>query len=284
MTIGYSVPGDDFEREELEFVFSYDANPTAATSSATTAGDGVVTGTFHTSPDGFRIQVPNGWVIWDGDNTMPAMQELEQESGIAMLAELCPQTGAVPQIGGEYVCSPSEDAPRVSIFTYANLTSIPEFAPVVSQGQNITVSDYAAFWIQQSTQGQSFVEYEVVESEERTVNAFDVATNTTLEGITVPAQWMSINVGEETQGFRTTQVIYNALLVLSLDGNTGYTIIPTGRYSEDGGRPPESEEILDSFEVVVPSSISTTTPSTVSPPQQEQEQQPPSPPAPQLVL
>jgi hypothetical protein len=29
MTVSYSVPGEDFEREEVEFVFEYDASPRA---------------------------------------------------------------------------------------------------------------------------------------------------------------------------------------------------------------------------------------------------------------
>lgn len=282
MTVSYSVPGEGFEREELEFVFSYDANPT------TTVGSDIDNsgGTFYTSPDGFRVQVPSGWVMWDGDNTMPAAVSSEKSIGLGMLAELCPQTGAMPQIGGGYVCTPSEDQPRVSIFRYANLTSRPEFAPVVSSGQNITISDFVALWIQQSTtEGQSVSRQEVTENEERTVNLFDAATNRTLEGITAPAQWVQLAVGQQSEGlFQTVEVTYSALLVLSPDGKTGYAIVPTGRYSGDE-RPAGTEEIVNSFELIVPSSISRTSLSTPSPPPQQQEQQPSlSPPSQQPVL
>jgi hypothetical protein len=104
MTVGYSIQGDDFEREELEFVFSYDANP-AITTETTTGGDiDDSVGSIYTSPDGFRLQVQRGWVMWDADNTMPAVVSCEKLQGLAILAELCPQTEAIPQIGGGYVC------------------------------------------------------------------------------------------------------------------------------------------------------------------------------------
>jgi hypothetical protein len=281
MTISYSVPGEGFEREELEFVFSYDANPTTVGSEIDNSE-----GTIYTSPDGFRLQVPSGWVIWDGDNTMPGAVSSEKSQGLGMLAELCPQTGAMPQIGGGYVCSPSEEQSRVSIFSYANLTSRPEFASIVSSGQNITISDFVALWIQQSTtEGQSVSRHEVTENEERTVNLFDAATNRTVEGITAPAQWVQLTVGQQSEGlFQTVEVTYSALLVLSPDGKTGYAIVPTGRYNGDDEGPAGTEEIVNSFELIAPSSITPTTPSTVSPPQQQQQQQPPSPPAPQLLL
>jgi hypothetical protein len=80
----------------------------------------------------------------------------------------------------------------------------------------------------------------------------------------------------------STQMYYSALLVLSLDGDTGYSIIPTGSIDSGEDFPSGTEEIVDSFELVVPSSISSTTPSTVSPPRQEQ--QPPSSSTPQLLL
>lgn len=197
---------------------------------------------------------------------------------------MCPQTDAIPQIGGGYVCSPSEDQPRVSIIRYANLISRPEFAPVVSRGQNITISDFAALWIQQSTtEGQSVSSHEVTENEERTVNVFDDATNRTLDGITAPAQWVQLAVGQQSEGlFQTVEVTYSALLVLSPDGKTGYALVPTGRYSVDDGGLAGTEEIVDSFELAVPSSISSTTQATVLPPRQDQ--QPPSSSTPQLLL
>ena len=96
MTVGYSVPGDDFEREELEFVFSYNANPTTMTDGSDDIDDSA--GSLYTSADGFRVLVPDGWVVADFNNTTPIAQRAEQNTGIAELATLCQQDATVPKI------------------------------------------------------------------------------------------------------------------------------------------------------------------------------------------
>ncbi|MDQ3851508.1 MAG: hypothetical protein M3299_01590 [Thermoproteota archaeon] len=288
MTVSYSVPGEGFEREEVEFVFEYDASPGAGEEGV--GGGSGSSSIFHSSnADGFRVQVPAGWIIDDTDNTSLEAQRIEEAAGrYALLAELCPQSGAVPRIGGTYICSESEDAPRVSIFRFSNLTSRSEFASVVGQGQDITISDVTAFWIQINTEDPSITGYEVLENEERSVDIVDSLTNQTT-GTTAPAQWVRLQVGEETEGlFRTVQVTYSALIVLSPDGDTGYFVIPTGRYSLDDRLPPETEQILDSFELLSTATAGTLGTTATSPPtpQQPEQQPPPSPPqqTPELVL
>jgi hypothetical protein len=315
--IQYFPPGDaDIQSVTLDFEYNPEAATTTASVGNSTISATTTAASGHINPDdGFRIQVPEGWIISDVNNTLPVMQLEEQQYGSALLAELCPQEGAIPQIGGELSCTPSEETPRVLVVRYANLTSRPEFAILVSQGQNITLSDFTAFWIQGSTEGNPTIEgYDVEENEERTVGVFDRATNTTLEGVTVPARWISLAVGVESQGFRATTTTYSGLLLLGLDGNTGYSIIPIGLFDEDGDLPEGTDEAIDSFELLATNSsgvqqpttagvmqsqqdntttttspfssnstISTNSNETTSPPP-EQQQQPPSPPAPQLVL
>ena len=48
--------------------------------------------TFQSTADSFRIQVPQGWIIQDVNNTGSALLE-ESRQGYAMLAQLCPQEG-----------------------------------------------------------------------------------------------------------------------------------------------------------------------------------------------
>jgi hypothetical protein len=279
MTVGYTVPGEGFEREELEFVFEYDASP------GIEAGEGGGGNIFHSNTDGFRVQVPTEWIIEDINNSRSA----ELPEAFPLLAELCPQSGAVPQIGGTLICTESEDAPRLTIHSAPNLTSRPEFASIVGQGQDITISDLTAYWIEFSTGSgggaAATTGYEVLENEERTVNIIDSATNQTT-GTTVAAQWIRIQTGEESDdffGFSTTQLTTSALIVLSPDANTGYFITPTGRYAVDEGLPPEQEEILDSFELLSTATAGTT---ATSPPTPQQPSPPPSPSqqTPELVL
>jgi hypothetical protein len=98
------------------------------------------------------------------------------------------------------------------------------------------------------------------------VDIVDSLTNQTT-GTTAPAQWVTLQVGEETEGlFRTVQVTYSALIVLSPDGDTGYFVIPTGRYSSDDGLPPDTEQILDSFELLSTATAGTLRTTATSPP------------------
>jgi hypothetical protein len=259
MTVSYSVPGEDFEREEVELVFEYDASPGAGEESGSVF--------YKSNAGGFRVQVPAGWII-----------EEDTDNISALLAELCPQSGAIPRIGQTYICSESEEAPRVSVLRVSDLRLRPEFASVVGQGQDITISDLTAYWIQITTQDPSITGYEVLENEDRSVGIVDSLTNQTT-GTTAPAQWVTLQAGEETEGlFRTVQLTYSALIILSPDGNTGYFVIPTGRYSPDDGFPPETEQIIDSFELLSTATAGTLGATTTSPPTPQQPEQPPASP------
>jgi hypothetical protein len=300
MTVSYRVPGEGFEREEVEFVFSYDASPGTTIETTTDSDVNDSGGALYTSlEDSFRILVPRGWVMWDVENAV--QNTLGGPDGLdrVMIAELCPMSGAVPQIGGGYTCSPSDEQPRVSIHRYGNLTARPEFRPLVSQGQNITISDFVAFMIQQMSPPASgnpnAAQFEVEENEERIVPVFDASTNRTLDGVTAPATYLTLKGEQRTEGYLDlipTQVYYSAMSVLSLDGDTGYSIIPTGSIDSGEDFPSGTEDIVGSFELVVPPSISTTTPPTVAPPTvapptvapPQQEQQLPSPSTSELVL
>jgi hypothetical protein len=178
--IQYFPPGDaGIQSVTLDFEYNPEAATTTTSVENSTIPATTTAASGHINPDdGFRTQIPEGWIISDVNNTLPAMQLEEQQYGSAVLAELCPQEGAIPQIGGGLSCTPSEETPRVMVVRFANLTSRPEFATLVSQGQNITLSDFTAFWIQKSTEGNPTIEgYDVEESEERTVGVFDSATN-----------------------------------------------------------------------------------------------------------
>ncbi len=88
MVLTYFPPGDEIVKEELEFVFVYEATPRSTT---TTPGGGgpaqtitAPTGTtFQSTDDSFSIQVPEGWIIHDINNTGPALlEETRQGYGI----------------------------------------------------------------------------------------------------------------------------------------------------------------------------------------------------------
>jgi hypothetical protein len=95
--------------EQVELVFEYnaisDAPPEAAavTTSSQSADIESTTTLFQSANDSFSVQVPDGWIIQDVDNTGSALSQ-EATQGYGILAQLCPeeeeeqeeQQGAVP--------------------------------------------------------------------------------------------------------------------------------------------------------------------------------------------
>src|SRR5215213_2192912 len=53
--------------------------------------------TFQSTDDSFRVQVPDGWVIHDVDNTEPILSEEETTQGFEVLARLCPDEEELQQ-------------------------------------------------------------------------------------------------------------------------------------------------------------------------------------------
>jgi len=289
MTVSYSVPGDDFEREEVEFVFAYDASLASATAPPTgQAQPGTVTGPlatiFQSTVDGIQVEIPGGWVIEDIDNQDPHAQYVEDTIGYNFLAHVCPQEQAIPQIGGAYTCSQAEGTERVAIIRYSNLEARPELAGVVGQGRQITLSDFVAFYLQYLQQDLGWTGLRIEESEDRLVNIIDPQTSQPT-GETAPAQWIRITFDNDESGLFVPERAQDAaMLVLANDGKTGYGLLPSGRLTSDGGLQPE-QQIFDSFALIATNSSNLQTspgPTTSSPPQLQQ--QPSLPPGPQLVL
>jgi hypothetical protein len=78
---------------------------------------------FESEDDGFRLQIPEGWVIEDVDN-MPVDENRED------IALLCPENDALPGIGGEYNCLAANYTDAIYISRWPDLQSIPEFEDI----------------------------------------------------------------------------------------------------------------------------------------------------------
>ncbi|HYZ60341.1 MAG TPA: hypothetical protein VE544_11845, partial [Nitrososphaeraceae archaeon] len=97
--VRYQQPGEDITSEdyfaEVEFIFGY-----ASTATAPQPQTGPIINSqpatiqrptlFQSVNDSFSIQVPDGWIIHDLDNTGSAMFE-EATQGYGILAQLCPE-------------------------------------------------------------------------------------------------------------------------------------------------------------------------------------------------
>src|SRR5215207_445294 len=98
MVLTYFPPGDPLDMEQVELVFEYNAISDAAepegaavtTSSSQPAAAIESTTPFQSANDGFSIQVPQGWIIEDVDNTGSALSQ-ETTQGYGILAQLCPE-------------------------------------------------------------------------------------------------------------------------------------------------------------------------------------------------
>lgn len=191
MIVSYTVPGEDFEREEVEFVFSYDAEATTTSSSSGISGEAatVPLTTYQSSADGFRMGVPSGWVVDDQDNTSPSARAMERTAGIAILATLCPHGDALPAIGGNYTCTTStEQITSVVVLRIDELKARPEFANLVQQNRNITTSDLFALVIQFTEETLGAQNFRVVNDTDTTVDIIDSRTNQTAG--TAPAKYV----------------------------------------------------------------------------------------------
>lgn len=86
---------------------------------------------FESEEEGFRLQIPQGWVIEDLDNT-PFQPYAEN------IAMLCLENEALPGIGGEHNCQAANFTDAIFINRWSDLQSIPEF-------QNKSSSSDSAF-------------------------------------------------------------------------------------------------------------------------------------------
>jgi len=238
--------------------------------------------TFQNDVDGIRVGVPSGWVFEDINNTDPGLRQSEQSYGAGVLAELCPQNQATPQIGGTYLCPVVEEGlDSVSVWRFADLKSRPEFAGVVQRNQSITTNDLVAFYFLFLEQKANFTNTRLLQNIDTTINVIDPQTGVSIA--TVPAKYIQTSY-LNANGIPNDGDI--ALLVLSIDGNTGYALLPVASLVTAAGQlPPEHQLVFDTFELIATNSTTNST-TTSAPPispllqqiqQQEQrlERQPP---------
>ena len=217
---------------------------------------------YQNAMDGFRVQIPMGWVIYDLDNAGVAALGLAEQLGYELLAVLCPQDQALPAIGGSYRC-PIESNPLttfVSIFRYSNLYDRREFAPVIEQNKTINISDLFAFHIQRTEEG-GVTNIQIQKTGLKnnnnmtTINVIDPTTNQTVE--TAPIMVAEFSYGPPELASSPSYLSSKhdlVLLALSNDTNTGFVVDPILQQENEtlSTLPPPVQEILDSFELVIP--------------------------------
>src|SRR5215208_2902732 len=177
---------------------------------ATTAATVPTRTTFQSTNDSFSIQVPDGWVIQDANNTGSALLE-ETTRGYGILAQLCPQEeqqqqqgAALPDASGGSTnnsssgistsnsCQGSEEV--IHIIRYPNLDTRIQAASNVSttttnSNTNMTTDDIQSYHLQK-LQEVGYRSMQIVNTTDTTLNLTNPQTNETIT--TVPARLVEI--------------------------------------------------------------------------------------------
>ena len=224
---------------------------------------------YQSTVDGFRIGVPEGWVVEDTDNTSSTSQYSERQLGLGILAILCPQSQASQDINGAYSC-PSEGTTDFRIMRFAELKTRPEFAnatAVVPNNNNrtIAISDFLTFVTQFVGKIFGWKNVQIAHTNDVTVNVIDPQTNRTVA--TAPANHVFLTYTLTDESGRDLEAADLDMAVLSNDTNTGYLIVPTFLQSSVVGTQTDEEtgrqigqlidQVVKSFELL--STPSTTT-------------------------
>ncbi len=246
VVVTYFPPDDPLAKHQVELAFEYSAITDAEESEVgLTASSrlGVTHSTtfFQSTDDGFRVQVPDGWVIHDVNNTGSASSE-ESTQGYEMLAQLCPEEEqqqqeqpTVTSVGGSRDTFSCKGATGnvIHIVRYRDLENIPQVLNNITTTNNnrsMTTSDNILLYNIQKLQEVGYNDIEIVNSTDRMVNVTNVQTNETIT--TVPAKFVEMTyktplAPDET---RSGYLISTAtdVTVPNIGTTKGYTIFYEG--------------------------------------------------------
>ena len=155
---------------------------------------------FESIEDSFRLQVPEGWVIHDANNTSSSALSEESTQGYGILAQLCPQEeeedqAALPNVAGSNNGSSDISSRRpcvqseqhiIHIVRYPDLDSRMQLAYNVTANSSITTDNSLLLYHVQKLQEVGYRNITIVNSTYTTVNITNAETNQTVS--IVPAK------------------------------------------------------------------------------------------------
>jgi hypothetical protein len=233
-------------------------------------GTTTVTTPFQSTDDSFRVQVPQGWVIQDVNNTGSALLE-ETRTGYALLAQLCLEeqqgAAALPNVSGSgdtVSCQGSEND-VIHIVRYPDLDTRLQAANNVTANNNMTTTDNILSYQLQKLQEVGYRSMQIVNSTDVTLNLTNPQTDETIA--TVPAQFVEMTYGtnfapNETRRGYFISTATNATAP-NLGTTKGYSVFYEGNSTTTTAAaeittasgsllPPQAVgQILDSFELIV---------------------------------
>jgi hypothetical protein len=208
---------------------SLSSQPSAIENGRTAAA----TTTFQSTNDSFSIQVPDGWVIQDLNNTGSALLN-ESRQGYGMLAQLCPeeeqQQGAVlPNASGGSTnsrtsstasCQGSEQV--IYIIRYPDLDTRIRVASngSTTTNNNITTDNVQSYHLQK-LQEVGYRSIQILNSTEVRLNLTNPQTNETIT--TVPARLVEIAYSTNSAPNETRTGYFISTATTSTPPNLGTT-------------------------------------------------------------
>ncbi len=207
---------------------------------------------------GFRVQVPDGWVVDQINKTDPSINEYTiPDYGIEFLIAMCPEEISLPTAGRLHICFntlPSNATGFFQLYRFLNLQDRPELAAFVEQGEPILTDDLLALYIDYQrniTLGDLYVyqSIQLVTDEDIEVSIVDPQHNNQTVGA-AQAKFVEYT-HTDSNGYGSYK--QSALLVLSSDANMGYVVHPIVVQLSDQELPGFATQVINSFELIAAS-------------------------------
>ena len=238
--------------------------------------------TFQSASDGFTVQVPDGWIIQDANNTGSRLED-EIRLGYGILAQLCTkeQQGAILSNANDTINNNSTISTNGCQGAQEELIHIVRYADLDTRvvSNNITANnmttDNILLYHLQKLQEVGYRGIQTVNRSDVTLNLTNPQTNQTIA--TVPAKFVEItyttaSAPDETRRGYFILTATNAIAP-NLGTTKGYSVFYEGNYNFAETRssssstptplPQAVRQVFDSFELVTVADATQTEPLTV---------------------
>src|SRR5918999_783197 len=226
---------------------------------------------FQSTNDSFSIDVPQGWIIHDVDNTGSSSLSEETVQGYGILAQLCPEVEQEAQLHNasgmaEIVSCEGSEGYVIHILRYHELDTKLRTANNVtttsSTNDRIMTNDNILSYHLQKLREVGYRDIRIENSADMTVNLTNPQTNQTIA--TVPAKFVEITYStaiapNEAKSGYLISTASNATAP-NLGTTKGYTIFyegssvsaaePTIGFGSLRQIPPAVKQIFDSFQLI----------------------------------
>jgi hypothetical protein len=226
--------------------------------------NGTAATTFQSTNDSFRVQVPEGWVIQDVNNTGSTLLE-EVRQGYGILAQLCPEEQqALSNIsGGDTVSCQGSEGDIIHVVRYPDLDTRLQVSNNVTTNNNMTTDNILLYHVQK-LQEVGYRGIQIANSTDTTVNLTIAQTNQTIARVPAKLVEMTYSTNFGSNETRRGYFVLTATNATApnLGTTKGYTIFYEGSSvaaEEEGEAATASDSLLppipvrqvfDSFELI----------------------------------